>query len=328
MEECRGQADSACYKNIAHLFATEYKMRDVLQVFEKNEQEPTFFQKCHTTLHFLGQEEYKMTKNVAKSLSEGTPVCFAGFFHGVLEEYLTDNNLLYNNSKLEKVLPTLCSASDNFTLKKNYNECLHGLGHALMFATDGELPQSLKLCDALQSDGDRSWCYSGSFMENSTSSTNKDHPSKYLKKDDPFYPCNILGKQYLNMCYTLQSFYFAEISKYNWKDNEKLCKKVPPDYQAGCFNAIGQNQVGFTQDLDLMKNNCYLMSNREDKDNCIYGVVGGLGERFDDGWQKVLTFCKETITNKEDRNKCLIRARDMSRDWTFDPNVLDKFSTQ
>ena len=327
MTECQNQGVDSCYKNIAHIFATEFEIKDVLQVFEENEKTPVFFSKCHTTLHYLGQEEYKIIKDTSRALSLGTPICFAGFYHGVLEAYLIESGLINDNEKLAKELPSLCGGEDNFALKKSYNECLHGLGHALMFATNGELPGSLKLCDNLPSSSDQNWCYSGSFMENSTSSTNRDHPSKYLKSDDPMYPCNILEAKYLNMCYTLQGFYFAEKSNYNWKQNEKLCKQEPSEFQSGCFNAMGQTQVGFTQDLNAMRDNCYLISDKQNRGDCLYGIIGGLGERYNDGWFKVLTFCNTILTGDE-KNNCYKRAIESRRGWINDPDTLESFCTQ
>lgn len=327
MIECKMQGDNLCYKNIANTLAINYKIRDVLEIFEQNENNPIFFEKCHTTLHFLGQEAYKITKNTSKALTEGTPICFAGFYHGVLEAYLTEKDLIKNNAELIKVIPTLCDTEGSFPIKKIYNECLHGLGHALMFATDDELPESLKLCDTLKSEADRDWCYSGSFMENSTSSTNKDHPSKYLKSDDPMYPCNILESKYGNMCYTLQSFYFAEISKYDLGETEKLCKQIPKEYQAGCFNAIGQTQVGSTQDTSIMRDNCYLMGSKNDKTNCLYGIIGGLGERYNDGWSRAVTFCNDIVA-KEDKSNCYYRVIESSKNWIGDKGTLKIFCNQ
>lgn len=327
MIECGNQGNNACYKNMADILATDYKIKDVLEIFEQNENNPIFFAKCHTTLHFLGQEAYKIAKNTSRALAEGTPICFAGFYHGVLEAYLTEKDLINNETELAKVIPNLCGTENNFAVKKIYNECLHGLGHALMFATGDNLPTSLKLCDALKSEADRNWCYSGSFMENSTSSTNKDHPSKYLKSDDPMYPCNILESKYGNTCYMLQSFYFAEISKYDWGKTEKLCKQIPKEYQAGCFNAIGQTLVGFTQDLKVMRDSCYSMENKNDRISCLYGIIGGLGERYNDGWSRVLTFCNDTVA-EEDKSKCYYRAIESSRNWISDENTLRTFCSQ
>ncbi len=295
MTECGKQNNDSCYKDIAESSVQKYKIKDVLQVFAQNEKQPIFFQKCHTTLHFLGQETYKNTKNTTKALNQGLPICFSGFYHGVLEAYLNESNLINNNEKLTEEIPKLCGGENNFPLKK-INECLHGLGHALMFATNNDLLESLKLCDSLETEIDRGWCYSGSFMENSTSSTNKDHPSKYLKSEDIMYPCNILAEKYLDMCYTLQGFYFAELSTYNWQKTSLLCLQVPKPYDKGCFNSIGQSLVGFTQDPEIMKQNCLLLP-KEFQADCVSGVVGAMHQRYDNGPEKIEPFCNALPNN-------------------------------
>src|SRR3989344_7778146 len=72
MDLCQQTQALACYKELAYTLAKNFNMKDILSVFEQNENTPAFFGKCHTTLHFLGQEEYRITKNIAKSLSAGT----------------------------------------------------------------------------------------------------------------------------------------------------------------------------------------------------------------------------------------------------------------
>lgn len=327
MSECKTENDNSCYKNMARVFASKYEIKDVLQIFEENEKTPVFFEKCHTALHFLGQEEYRLTKDTKKSLGMGTPICFAGFYHGILEAYLTESGLVNNNEKLAEAAPGLCGAEDNFEIKKIYNECLHGLGHALMFATNGDLPESLKLCDTLGSIEDRNWCYSGAFMENSTSSTNKDHPSKYMKADDLMYPCNILDKKYGEMCYMLQSFYFAEISHYDWKEYERLCSLVPHEFEDECVNAIGQTQVGFTQDPNVMRDNCGLLATKQRRNNCLKGVIGAMGERYGDGWSKVLNFCNYTVS-EADKPDCYDLAIMLEHTWLNDKPTEELFCSQ
>ncbi|HEV8601749.1 MAG TPA: hypothetical protein VGQ87_04115 [Patescibacteria group bacterium] len=325
MSECKSDGNVQCYKNIAHVFASQFGMKNILDVFEKNENQPVFFESCHTTLHFLGQEEYRMTKNTSQSLATGTPICFAGFYHGVLEAHMIDNNLTGNSPRLISELPNLCGNETKFLLKKTYYECLHGLGHALMYASNSDLPKSLSFCDFMRNANDKNWCYSGSFMENSTSSTNKDHPSQYLKKDDIMYPCDILETRYLKMCYTLQSFYFAELVHYDWEQNYRLCKQVPLAYQDDCFGAIGQSQVGFTQDLGVMKDNCYLIKEKTGRASCFVGLIGALGERYDDGWSRVLTLCNQILSQPDEKENCYNMAILLSKNWISDHNDLNQF---
>ncbi len=93
------------------------------------------------------------------------------------------------------------------------------------------------------------------------------------------------------MCYTLQSFYFAEVEKYDWVKTGEWCTKVPEPYRPGCYHAIGQTQVGFTQDYALMARNCALLQGKDAVAMCIRGAAGGIFERYNDGLDRMLQLC-------------------------------------
>jgi hypothetical protein len=291
----------SCYRALATRLFGEYALPDIFSAVETAERDPDVLEGCHSLMHFTGQAAYLASRNVSQSLGNGNPVCFAGYYHGVLEEYLTERRADAEDPKTRAEIPGLCEPVREQS-QKRYNECLHGLGHALMFLTDTDLPESLRLCDLLPSAGEQNWCYSGVFMENSTSATNREHPSPYLKPEDPLYPCTILDERYLTMCYTLQSFYFAELEKYDWERTAAWCMKVPDAYRPGCFHAIGQTQVGFTQDEKLMVTNCSLMPTDDGRTMCIRGAAGSLFERYNDGLGRMLALC--AVTNGEDANAC------------------------
>lgn len=311
-----------CLKDAAGDFMKNFRLKEILGVFEKNESQPEFFAQCHATLHFLGQEVYRKEKNVQEGLSQCSPVCFWACQHGVLEGYLKSKNLSLNSDEvLKREVLTLCVKEDK-KAKAIYNECLHGLGHALMFFTEGELPRSLEICDELKNSEDRDWCYSGVFMENSTSSTNKDHPSKYLRADDPMYPCNILGDKYLNMCYALQGFYFAKISNYEIAKTIALCNQVPKDYRFYCFHSIGQGRVGFTQDPKIMKDGCDQIAIEKDREACIKGVIGTIAERYKGDHKKVIEFCM--VLDENDKPLCYQQLRAVMTNWVTNQDELKK----
>lgn len=310
-----------CLENAASDFLQKFSSYEVFNVFEKNETDPNFFQYCHTTLHFLGRELYKVKKNTKDSLSLCTSACFQGCNHGVLEGYLEEKGVSNDNDvALRDEIVKICGQGENYEKQELYNECLHGLGHALMFVTDGELPRSLYLCDSLDDQKKRDWCYSGSFMENSTSSTNIDHPSKYLKAEDPLYPCNILEEKYLDMCYTLQGLYYADLTEHDVKKTAELCQKVPQNYKIGCFRAIGQGQVGITQELSKIKNDCNLVGESEFVQACIQGAVGALSTRYSGNAKLLIEFCG--LLEEENKKVCYEAMKSYLRGWVNNPEDL------
>jgi len=312
-----------CYNQVAVNVLKKNDLQQAITVLEKNQDQSELFQSCHEMGHFLGREEYKRTKKVNEALSVCTPVCFAGCFHGVLEGHLIEKKIgLDQPELLSKEITKICGLKQDYAQAEFFNQCLHGLGHALMFLTNANLPTALKLCDNLQTKSEQDWCYSGSFMENSTSSTNKDHPSKYLKADDILYPCNSLDGKYLEMCYALQSFYFADVSQYDWQKTISLCLLVPTPYQETCIRSVGQNLVGFSQDFNLIKNNCYLVDSQDLRQACIQGVILALSSKYGGDFSKMMQFCE--VLDISYKRGCYSQVGISSKDWLTNIQDLKK----
>ena len=303
-----------CLASAASDFTSQFPLELILKVFAENEYKPDFFAMCHGTLHFIGREVYKINGSVAKALPQCTSVCFEACSHGVLEGYFQTNNL----SSIEKI----CGKKENFEKPELYNQCLHGLGHGLMFITEADLPKSLKYCDSLNTQQDRDQCYGGVFMENSTSSTNKEHPSRYLKAEDSWYPCNILEDRYLRMCYILQGFYVAQSLQYDTLAVIESCAGVPKKYQPSCFSAIGQVKVGHTQDPKEVKNECYLISDNSYIDACIEGAVGAMANRYAGNMDKIIDFCF-SVTD-EHKEACYKNLGNSVRSWNGSSAEIEK----
>lgn len=159
-------------------------------------------------------------------------------------------------------------------------------------------------------------------MENSSSSTSFDHASIYIKKSDPFYPCNSLEEKYLSLCWQYQSSYFSIISKQDWKKVADLCLQIPTKYQDRCFRTIGTNQVGFTPVLSTMKKDCDLMPSENFKDICVAGVVSSLSYRFVGDMQKMIDFC--SLADSQNKESCFKQIGNGVLDWSDDKEFARK----
>ena len=239
-------------------------------------------------------------------------------YHGTLEAYLKENP----NVDFSKI----CGKAEDYQKPIEYNECLHGLGHAAMFVLDMELISSLKLCDELKSQDHKERCYTGVFMENSSSSTSFDHQSKYIKPDDPFYPCNSLDEKYQALCWQYQSSYFSIISNQNWGKVANMCLQIPNRYQDRCFRTIGTNQVGFTSSLAKMKEGCGMMPSGRFEDICVAGVVASLSYRFVGDMQKMIEFC--SLVDGEHQESCFKQIGFGVLDWDKDKTEAKKSCSQ
>lgn len=306
-----------CYKKVADLFSKQFDLKKTLSLFAANEGYPEIYSRCHETTHYLSRNEYQKIKSIAQVYAQCDSTCHGGCYHGVLEQHLKDKNLATVQLFVE--FPKVCGKSEDFAAPLIFNECQHGLGHAAMFVTDMDVPGSLSLCDTLESQNAQDRCYSGVFMENSSSSTNNDHPGRYVKAEDPLFPCNTLDQKYAKLCYRYQSSYFAIITNHNWKETASLCLTAPDEYHNDCFRTIGTNQVGFTQDPDQMRQNCSLMPTPHFQEVCIQGVISSYSYRFVGDIGKMENFCAKVA--KSYQEACFRQIGVSILDWTADKNT-------
>jgi len=249
-------------------------------------------------------------------------VCWGGCYHGVMEQYFDEKNIpLYTSdtSQISQEIVNACGKQEDHDTSREYFECLHGIGHAMMFITIGDLPYSLSLCDNLNENPGRQACYGGVFMESSSSSTS--HPSNFIKEDDPMYPCNILDEKYLGTCYMYQSSHFAQISHFDWVEVGKLCKKVPEQYREGCFIIIGSNQVGSYMEPEKFVKTCNSFEETNHREDCYKGVLSALGGRFIEELEPMEKFCK--LLADTDKPQCYTLLGSNINQWTNDPSDFE-----
>lgn len=295
---------SLCLKNAAQTFLKQFPLNTVLATIEHNEKDTDVFNNCHELTHYLGREQFHETKDVGKTLSQCSYACFSGCMHGALEGYFIEKDIPLDSSEalVRNEVGSICGKQQDYEQPELFSQCLHGIGHAMMFITQADLPRSLTLCDALPESRQQNLCYSGVFMENSTSSTNKDHPSQFRKADDPMYPCTILDQRYQSMCYQLQAMTFYEHTGYDLQKTFALCEQVPQIHRTTCYKTLGSQQVGYTQDATVIKERCELVPEDAKRQACIFGVITAMSTRFGSDITRMNNFC--SVVNTTDKELC------------------------
>lgn len=306
-----------CYKDVATSLYDQFGLSQTLQTLKANEGYPEVYARCHEVTHYLARQEYDKLKSIANVYAQCDSTCHGGCYHGTMEAYLKEKQLA--NESVQAQFTKVCGKLQDYQNPLEFNECLHGLGHAAMFVTDMELLKSLSLCDNISGQKEKERCYTGVFMENSSSSTSFDHQSIYLKADDPFYPCNSLEEKYQAMCWQYQSSYFAIISNQDWVKVAHMCLQVPPQYQDRCVRTIGTNQVGFTPSLKIMKQDCDLMPNAHFQSVCVEGVISSFAYRFVGDTDKMIEFC--SIVDSQNKESCFKQMGTAFLDWTTDKSL-------
>lgn len=294
--------DPVCYKTLAEGLIKHYSLYSIFSALDRNQDQVKIFKSCHRLLHILGQMEYDKNKDLTKSLEEGNSICFSGYFHGVLEEYMDSKGIIFDDKST--IISWFLQNSKNICIKDTffiaYNECLHGLGHGFMYATNSDLTLSLEICEALTGQVEKEKCYGGVFMENIMNIDNPDHPPQHIQKNDVMYPCSKLNPKYLRACYEQQSSYFAKTTNYNWPKTEDLCEKIPREYNLACYKGIGHALIINSQNLQEIGETCNNIKDSNKSNACFVGVTGALIGRYSDGYDKTLYFCSQLENKKED----------------------------
>lgn len=164
---------------------------------------------CHPVVHSLGREIFRVKGNIHDAFLACDQTCHSGCYHGAVERFLRGDSKAparhVTESEIARKAPTACDATVE---RRVYFQCLHGLGHALMFFTENELDTSLKGCDALLDTWSQESCYGGVFMENVVSSLTD---QRKLSTTDPHYPCDQVAQKYRRSCYWMQTSRMQEM---------------------------------------------------------------------------------------------------------------------
>lgn len=278
-----------CYSKIDRNGCLEKYSREVLdklglsQILTglKGVEDSNSSENFHDFLTFVGREQYKREKNLPKLFEDCTYVYAAACFHGAVAGFVSD---LQVKSKDERQI-LLSKACDFAKGDGPKSKCVHGIGHGLMLLANGDVFESLKACDNQKFNLED--CYEGVFMENFPGTSTSDHPVKYVKKDEVFYPCNVLGQAYVPMCYRMLSYShmaqilpnYTKLSQNNLKDINKYCQSFPPSYKNLCYASLG-DRIART----YFKNTSQLVSNCTspliaDPRSCISGLLFVMGGR-------------------------------------------------
>jgi hypothetical protein len=234
---------------------------------------------CHRIAHAIGAASLaRYEGNVARTFAEGSSYCWSGYYHGVLERSLVDVRSRKAND-LGAVARSLCSDDQVRAVTWLAYQCLHGLGHGLMITTGLSLPLSLQVCKRLATDWDRESCKGGVFMENLSPAFGVQ--SRWLRDDDPVYPCNVVAEEDKRACYEMVTTRILRVVGVEWEQTadicggvetagaidmtanytsgeraSALCETAAANLRGGCYRAIGSIMGGFRSTEAEQKGDC------------------------------------------------------------------------
>jgi hypothetical protein len=191
----------------------------------------------HFLAHEIGRETYLLAGDAGTAFSSCREIFESGCFHGVLESYLRSKPSIQQDD-----IAALCTSAIDTTSSQFVKfQCVHGLGHGLTMYFDHELFTALGYCDYLPTDWDKHSCYGGVFMENIV------YPdTKYLKAEDPHYPCNAVEERYKASCYVMQSSAVLKFNDFDIAGAFRVCETAPEAYVSICYQSVGRDITGVT----------------------------------------------------------------------------------
>lgn len=301
---CLGRAgqSGACLDAIFGKFLKTHSTAEAAAILARYESGDTAFRlSCHPVVHALGRETFRKLGTVHDSFAACDQFCHSGCYHGAMERFLRGTAAggdAAGHISLDELRTKAVGACDPKEAVRFRFQCLHGLGHALMFFSDYRLGEALTSCDAFPDTWSRSSCYGGVFMENVFSATAE---KRDLKANDYHYPCSALGEQYKADCYMMQTTRMTELGL----STERLfgeCRKAAP-YHLTCMQSIGRDlsNDARTGDPRLVAAKCELGTGDE-RAACTRGVAYALIDNTWDG-RYAFPFCA-TFKDGTDVRSC------------------------
>ena len=226
-------------------------------------QDRTVLRHCHAIAHEIGRAAYDRYGTFGEAMRYQSEVCNSGYMHGIIEQQFS------RPAALVSVMRSLC---EDYPQGKYMRwECHHGLGHGVMFYSANNLPRALKLCESLE-DGAIT-CINGAFMEN-FNTDQKVHPSRYLRAEDPFYPCAEQEARYKSECYIYAPTYYLSLHPDEYAAALTWCETAEPGHQATCAVGVGSQAIKENMsDPPFVEAMCE--SGRADlAGSCIHGIAG------------------------------------------------------
>jgi len=255
------------YQKLVQVGGTKLAFADLRARYQKDD---FIKSQCHPLTHVIGNEAAGYYANVSEAFASGDSFCWSGYYHGTMEGVVGK----IGRKNIASSMDGICAqvpGKEKYSF--DYYNCVHGLGHGIMAIHNDELFDSLKICDSLSGAWERQSCWSGVFMEN-VIVDNNNHFTKYLKKTDPLYPCNVVEDQYKNTCYMMQTSYILKIVNSDFTKVFDWCRKVGVAYVNTCFQSLGRDASGNSvSDQEKTKAICLLGRDFTEQSNCIIGAV-------------------------------------------------------
>ena len=304
---CQMRSDrTACLSALAADLLSVRPLSEVLLPLHAAAAEPAVSNVCHVLGHYLGQQEYRRTSDLGQALGHCDNFCYGSCYHGAAEAFVVDRASGADDDVFAAIAALVPLSSGDAGGEEI--DTIHGVGHAFMFLTANDLPRSLSLCDRTAQPGA---CHIGALMSNIMDS---DHPSKYINREDPSFPCRILGERYQAACYKNQVDFLVTG---DIEGNVGLCRSFPESFRESCYLEVPKILVQRGDDLAAVAAECGRAADPAVRQLCIEGVVVNLRGKHREDYRDMAAFC--ALAGAEHRPGCYRRMGAVLANWLREP---------
>jgi hypothetical protein len=150
------------------------------------------------------------------------------------------------------------------------------------------LPYSLEMCTKLDTPWEQTSCDGGVFMENFNTSYGV--KSRFLKDDQPLYPCTSVEERHKLYCYLQITDRILQLNGYDFPAAGRTCLDAEPDWVATCFQSYGRSASGTSRlDRAMLIRLCE-QAPEKGRSDCVYGAVRDIASN-DAGGKRGRAYC-------------------------------------
>jgi hypothetical protein len=289
LKACLSQAaqSASCLDRLFRDFLTQRPAAEALGLIQDfQERDAEIRLSCHPIVHAVGRELFQGVGTIHGAFRFCDQTCQSGCYHGAVERFLWGNARdanappHVNRAILQKKAAEACAPSE--ALRIRY-QCLHGLGHAILYFSRYRLTDALEICDQLPDTWSRRSCYGGVFMENLTAAS---AAMRSVSTTDYHYPCNQVAPHYRSECYLMQTSRMIEMGL-SLPQLFEQCAEAD-SYRPVCIQSIGRDLSNEARTLGpgSVAAKCALVAGA-DRAACIRGVLYAL---LDNTWDGTYAF--------------------------------------
>ena len=243
-EDCRDRTvgKANCYRDyFAQVMRDEGADVAVAEIAALSETDDHVARDCHQVVHDLGNDAAEHYGDVGIALTYEGSACWSGYYHGVVEYAISQ----FDGTELFDEMPDICTTAAEVEYSFTHYNCVHGLGHGVMLNMDGDLFGSIPYCETLPDNWELSSCVGGAIMENVVSA--QQGIATDLRTDDLIYPCNVIGDDYVDECFAMQTswmLYNLGYADENFAEAFAICDSVREDMVDNCYRSMGRDISG------------------------------------------------------------------------------------